>query len=45
MKQNINRGDVYIVEFGKTIGSVQGGMCPVVIVQNGVRVDALNLHK
>lgn len=36
MKQNINRGDVYIVEFGKTIGSVQGGMRPVVVIQNNI---------
>ena len=36
MKHNINRGDVYYVEFGQTVGSVQGGYRPVVVLQNNI---------
>ena len=32
----VKRGDVFLVNFGATFGSVQGGMRPAVIVQNDV---------
>jgi mRNA interferase MazF len=40
MEQNIKRGDIYYVDFGVTIGSVQGKLRPVVVLQN----DTGNLH-
>lgn len=40
MEQNIKRGDIYYVDFGVTVGSVQGGLRPVVVLQN----DTGNLY-
>ena len=34
MEHNIKRGDIFYVDFGITIGSVQGRLRPVVILQN-----------
>ena len=36
MKHNIKRGDIYFVDFNKTIGSVQSGLRPVVVIQNNI---------
>jgi len=36
VEQNIKRGDIYYVEFGQTIGSVQGRLRPVVVLQNDI---------
>lgn len=32
--QEYKRGDIVLVDFGKTIGSVQGGLRPAIVVQN-----------
>lgn len=40
MEQNIKRGDIFYVDFGITVGSVQGRLRPVVILQN----DTGNKH-
>lgn len=40
MDQNIKRGDIYYVDFGVTVGSVQGRLRPVVVLQN----DTGNLY-
>ena len=40
MERNIKRGDIYYVDFGVTIGSVQGRLRPVVVLQN----DTGNYH-
>lgn len=34
--KNIKRGEIYYATLGKTVGSVQGGIRPVVILQNDV---------
>lgn len=36
MKHNIKRGDIYFVDFDETIGSVQSGLRPVVVIQNNI---------
>lgn len=36
MKHNIKRGDIYFVDFDATIGSVQSGLRPVVVIQNNI---------
>ena len=36
MEQNIKRGDIFYVDFGITVGSVQGRLRPVVILQNDI---------
>ncbi len=36
MKHNIKRGDIYFVDFDETIGSVQSGLRPVVVIQNNM---------
>lgn len=40
MEHNIKRGDIFYVDFGITVGSVQGRLRPVVILQN----DTGNKH-
>ena len=40
MEQNIKRGDIYYVDLGITVGSVQGRLRPVVVLQN----DTGNKH-
>ena len=40
MEHNIKRGDIFYVDFGVTVGSVQGRLRPVVILQN----DTGNKH-
>ena len=40
MEQNIKRGDIYYVDLGMTVGSVQGRLRPVVVLQN----DTGNKH-
>lgn len=40
MQQNIKRGDIFFVDFGMTVGSVQGRLRPVVVIQN----DTGNKH-
>ena len=40
MEHNIKRGDIFFVDFGITIGSVQGRLRPVVVIQN----DTGNKH-
>ncbi|MEG1551342.1 MAG: type II toxin-antitoxin system PemK/MazF family toxin [Oscillospiraceae bacterium] len=32
----VKRGEIYFVDFGENVGSVQGGVRPVLIVQNDV---------
>mgnify|MGYP002621805865 CR=1 FL=1 len=36
MVQNIKRGDIFIVDLDETIGSVQSGLRPVVVIQNDI---------
>ncbi len=36
MEQNIKRGDIYYVDLGRTVGSVQGRLRPVVVLQNNI---------
>ena len=36
MKDNIRRGDVFFVNFGKTVGSIQGRVRPVIVLQNDI---------
>lgn len=36
MKHNIKRGYIYFVDFDETIGSVQSGLRPVVVIQNNI---------
>jgi len=36
MDQNIKRGDIYFAELSPVVGSEQGGLWPVLIVQNNV---------
>lgn len=31
---NIKRGEIYLVDLGKQIGSVQGGVRPVIVISN-----------
>lgn len=40
MEHNIKRGDIFFVDFGITVGSVQGRLRPVVVIQN----DTGNKH-
>ena len=40
MEHNIQRGDIFFVDFGITVGSVQGRLRPVVVIQN----DTGNKH-
>lgn len=34
MEKNIRRGDIFVAAFSGTIGSVQSGLRPVVVIQN-----------
>lgn len=34
MEKNIRRGDIFVAAFNGTIGSVQSGLRPVVVIQN-----------
>ena len=36
MLQNIKRGDIFIVNLDETVGSVQSGLRPVVVIQNDI---------
>lgn len=36
MEKNIRRGDILVAAFNGTIGSVQSGLRPVVIIQNNI---------
>ncbi|MDE5754670.1 MAG: type II toxin-antitoxin system PemK/MazF family toxin [Oscillospiraceae bacterium] len=39
MKRNIRtirRGDIYLIDCGKTVGSEQGGIRPAVVIQNNM---------
>lgn len=36
MEKNIRRGDVFVAAFNGTIGSVQSGLRPVVVIQNNI---------
>lgn len=40
MEQNVKRGDIYYADLSPVVGSEQGGIRPVLIVQN----DTGNLH-
>lgn len=36
MKEKIRRGDVFFVDLGKTVGSIQGHIRPVIVLQNDI---------
>lgn len=36
MALNVNRGDIYYADLNPVVGSEQGGMSPVLIIQNDV---------
>ena len=36
MEKNIRRGDIFVAAFNGTVGSVQSGLRPVVVIQNNI---------